>query len=205
MLKPGQEYRAVRGFTMVEVLVAILITAFGLLGLAGLMSKMQQAETEGFDRSQAIALLWDMSDRVYAAMPTTAAAAGAYAGGTTAGSTTTLGTGSSGYTSPCTGTGAARDLCEWNFALQGAAETRGTTKVGAMTGARGCVTLVTPPNTAAGICTPATFRISVVWQGLMDTADQTGNANTCGQGQFGAETRRRIVSEMITIGLPTCT
>jgi type IV pilus assembly protein PilV len=187
---------------MIEVMVAIVITAFGLLGVAGLMGKMQQAETEGFERSQAVALLWDMSDRVYAAMPTTTATANAYTNG---GATATAGTGSSGYTSPCTGTGATLDLCEWHFALLGAAETRGTTNVGAMTGARGCVMLVTAPDTSAGVCTPATFRISVTWQGLLDSLDQTGNANTCGQGQYGAETRRRIVSEIITIGLPKCT
>ena len=202
MLKRSCENRVAQGFTMIEVLVAILITAFGLLGLAGLMSKMQVAETEGFDRSQAMALLWDMSERVYAAMPTTTATANAYTNG---GTTATAGTGVTSYTSPCTGTGATRDLCEWNFALQGAAETRSSTKVGAMTGARGCVQLVTAPNPGAGICTPATFRISVVWQGLMDTVNQTGNANTCGQNQYGAETRRRIVSEMVTIGIPKCT
>jgi type IV pilus assembly protein PilV len=205
MLKRSYQSRVTNGFTMIEVLIAIVITAIGLLGLAGLMGKMQQAETDGFDRSQAMALLWDMSDRVYAAMPTTAATAGAYTGGTTAGSTATAGTGSSGYSSPCTGTGATLDLCEWHFALLGAAETRSSTRVGAMTGARGCVQLVTVPDPSAGICTPATFRISVTWQGLLDSLDQTGNANTCGQGQYGAETRRRIVSEMITIGMPKCT
>jgi type IV pilus assembly protein PilV len=202
MLKPMREKRAACGFSLIEVMVAIVITAFGLLGVAGLMGKMQQAETEGFDRSQAMALLWDMSDRVYAAMPTTTTVANAYTNG---GTTVTVGTGATGYTSPCTGTGAALDLCEWNFALQGAAETRSGTKVGAMTGARGCVTLVTAPNPATGTCTPATFRISVTWQGLLDTLDQTTNANTCGSGQYGLETRRRIVSEMITIGLPGCT
>ena len=192
--------RAAQGFSMLEVLIAIVITAFGLLGVAGLLSQMQISETESFDRSQAMTLLWNMNERVYAAMPTTAATANAYTNG---GTMVTVGTGNSTYTSPCTGTYAALDLCEWNFALQGAAETRAGASVGAMAGARGCVELIAAPNAAA--CTPATFRVSVVWQGLTDSVDQTTNPNTCGKDQYGTEKRRRIVSEVITIGTPSCT
>ena len=202
MLKHAHTNRAVEGFTMLEVMIAIVITAFGLLGVAGLLSQMQISETEGFDRSQAMTLLWNMNERVYSAMPTTSAAAHAYTGGGT-NTKVTVGAGNSTYTSPCTGTYAALDLCEWNFALQGAAETRAGASVGAMTGARGCVELIAAPNAAA--CTPATFRVSVVWQGLTDSVDQTANPNTCGKGQYGTEKRRRIVSEVITIGTPGCT
>jgi len=192
--------RAAQGFSMLEVLIAIVITAFGLLGVAGLLSQMQISETESFDRSQAMTLLWNMNERVYAAMPTTTATANAYTNG---GTMVTVGTGNSTYTSPCTGTYAALDLCEWNFALQGAAETRSGASVGAMTGARGCVELIAAPNAAT--CTPATFRVSVVWQGLTDSVYQATNPNTCGKDQYGSEKRRRIVSEVITIGIPKCT
>jgi type IV pilus assembly protein PilV len=190
------------GFTLLEVLIAILITAFGLLGLAGLMSRMQVAETEGYASSEATALVWDMSERLYAGAPATVAAANAY---TNAGTTATVGTGATGYTSPCTGTGAALDLCEWHFALLGAAETRGSTKVGAMSGAVGCVKLVAAPDPTPGTCHPAIFRVTVAWQGFVDSADQSTNANTCGSGNFGNEKRRRMASQLITVGSPGCT
>jgi len=191
-----------RGFTLLEVLIALLITAFGLLGLAGLMSRMQVAETEGYGRSEANALLWNMTERLYAGAPSTVAAANTYTNG---GGTATAGTGASGYTAPCTGTGAALDLCEWNFSLLGASETRSSANVGAMAGARGCVTLVAAPDPTIGICHPAIYRVTVAWQGMVDSADQTGNVNTCGADQFGDEKRRRMVSELVTIGSPGCT
>ena len=50
------------GFTMIEVLVSLLVITFGLLGLAGLQTRMQQAEFESYQRSQALVLLYDMVD-----------------------------------------------------------------------------------------------------------------------------------------------
>jgi len=197
------------GFSLLEVLIAILITAFGLLGLAALMGKMQVFETEGYDRSQAMALLWNMRDRIQAGMRTDSQAnaladANAY---TDSGAMLTVGTGVSGYTPPCTGSGATLDLCEWHNALLGAAETRSSTNVGAMTGARGCTELVTAPDLTKGVCTPATFRVSVAWQGLVDSAapDTTSGANQCGKDAYGTESKRRIISQQITIGIPGCT
>lgn len=194
---------ATLGFSMIEVLVAIVITTFGLLGLAGLMSKMQVAETEGYQRSQAMVLLSDMTERINAAMPTTAVAATAYSNTATVGLATPAGTGDIQPTS-CTGVvGATRDICEWSNALKGAAEkSAASANVGAMIGARGCVELLTAPNPATGVCTPATFRVSVVWQGLVPTI---APATTCGNGQYGNNNLKRAVAEQVTIGLPGCT
>ena len=193
-----------RGFTLLEVLIAIVITTFGLLGLAGLMSKMQVAETEGYQRSQALVLLSDMTERINAAMPTTSVAATAYSLSATVGLITPAGTGDSQPTD-CTTVafGATRDICEWSNALKGAAEkSAASTNVGAMIGARGCVELLTAPNPTLGTCTPATFRVSVVWQGLVPTATP---ATTCGNGQYGGSNLKRAVAEQVTIGLPGCT
>jgi type IV pilus assembly protein PilV len=194
-----------RGFTMLEVLVAVVITTLGLLGLAGLMSKMQVAETESYQRSQALVLLSDMVERINAAEPRTVATANAYAVSGTDSLTSPAGTGDS-QPADCSGVamGAARDICEWSNALKGAAETSGGTNVGAMIGARGCVELITAPNPATGTCTPATYRVSVVWQGLVPSA---APATTCGTGLYGSEStgQRRAVAEQLTIGIPTCT
>ena len=53
-----------RGATLIEILVTIVIVAFGLLGLAGLQMKMQMSETEAYQRSQALMLLNDMASRI---------------------------------------------------------------------------------------------------------------------------------------------
>ena len=50
-----------RGFTLLEVLITIVILAFGLLGLVGLQTRMQLTEAEAFQRTQATLLLADVS------------------------------------------------------------------------------------------------------------------------------------------------
>ena len=100
-----------RGATLVEVLVTIVILSFGLLGVAGLQVRMHLAQAESYHRSHAVLLIQDMVDRVNANRINalnyvTAAALGAGNG-----------------VRDCTGlTGAALDLCEWNNALLGTAE-----------------------------------------------------------------------------------
>lgn len=52
------------GFTMIEVLVAIVILAVGLLGLAGLQAISLKNSTSSYTRSQAQLLAYDMLDRM---------------------------------------------------------------------------------------------------------------------------------------------
>src|SRR3972149_4197056 len=54
------------GMTMLEVLVTLVILAFGLLGLAGLHIKIQTLDMEAYQRAQAILLLRDMVERIKA-------------------------------------------------------------------------------------------------------------------------------------------
>ena len=56
------------GFTMVEVLVAIVILSFGLLGLAGLQADGLRNNTSAYMRSQATLVAYDMLDRMRANM-----------------------------------------------------------------------------------------------------------------------------------------
>ncbi len=54
------------GFTMLEVLVAIVVLAFGLLGLAGLQADGLRNNTSAYTRSQATLMAYDMLDRMRA-------------------------------------------------------------------------------------------------------------------------------------------
>lgn len=56
--------RAARGFTLVEVLVAILLLSVGLLGVAGLQISGLRYHQGAYMRGQATSLLYDMTDRM---------------------------------------------------------------------------------------------------------------------------------------------
>src|SRR5215213_4238343 len=91
-----------RGASMIEILVTLVIIAFGLLGMAGLQMRMQVSEIEAYQRSQALLLLDDMASRI----ATNRNNAAAYVA-----STTTY-----GGTDACptaTTTTADRDLKDW--------------------------------------------------------------------------------------------
>lgn len=53
-----------RGFTLIEVMVAVLILAVGLLGMASLMTRSQKSNESAYARSQATALTYDIIERV---------------------------------------------------------------------------------------------------------------------------------------------
>ena len=169
------------GYLMLEVLVAIVIVAFGLMGLAALQTKIAVSETEAFQRVQALLLVEDMVNRVSA---NRANAAAFVTGGP-------LGTGDSQPASCSTLAGVALDLCEWSQALKGAAEKEAGSSVfiGAMVGARGCIELIGGSN-------PPVYRVSVSWQGLSKLRPPT---LTCGQNLYGEEAYRRTIAGFVPI------
>jgi type IV pilus assembly protein PilV len=136
-----------RGASMIEVLVTIVILAFGLLGLVGLQSKLQLSEMEAYQRAQALILLEDMANRI----ASNRNAAESYVTDVDA----PLGVDHICTVNPAT-TRAVQDTCEWSQALQGAAEVTGTSKVGAMIGGRGCV-----ESLGSG-----EYLVTVAWQGM---------------------------------------
>lgn len=52
------------GFTLVEILVAVVVLAIGLLGLAGLQATSLRFNNSAYHRSQATNLAYDMADRM---------------------------------------------------------------------------------------------------------------------------------------------
>lgn len=183
--KPGQQ----RGFSLIEVLVTIVILLVGLLGLAGLQGRALSAQMEAYQRSQALVLLKDMAARINA----NRALAANYR--TTGLTPAYLGTDNAAV-ADCTAVaiGQARDFCEWNNTLLGAAETQvGGSRVGAMINARGCISQLS----AGGAGIPSQYLIQVVWQGLNSTFAPVGL--TCGANLYSNEALRRVVSLPISI------
>jgi type IV pilus assembly protein PilV len=66
------------GFTLLEVLIAVLILSIGLLGLASLQANGLRSNFSSYARSQAVILANDMADRIRANPVQAAAPIGAY-------------------------------------------------------------------------------------------------------------------------------
>lgn len=168
-----------RGALLMEVLVSILICAFGLLGFVAMQARASSAEFESYQRTQALVLLEDIVSRMNA----NRANAALYVSAGLIGE---------GDMVDCSGstTVAARDLCEWGNLIRGSAETRGSNNIGSMLSARGCITR---PATSTEL-----YVVTIVWNGMVPTG---APASTCGRGNtaFPTETLRRAVSSPVCV------
>lgn len=175
-----------RGTSLIEVLVTVVIIAFGLLGLAGLQSRMQLSEMESYQRAQALVLLNDMANRI----AVNRGMADQYATGSAVGGDDDC------PTDPTSRPEA--DLMEWCNALKGAAEvTSGGSSTGAMLGGRGCVQRLLPDNE---------YMVTVAWQGLSPISAPPASV-TCGVDEYdgaagsacSADRCRRVVTTIVRI------
>jgi type IV pilus assembly protein PilV len=159
---------------MIEVLVTILIIAFGMLGMVGLQARLQLSEMESYQRSQALLLLNDMANRI--AVNRNNAASYLVAANSPIGA---------GMTCPtATSTTVDRDLKEWCNALQGAAEISGLSRVGAMIGGRGCV------ESLGG-----DYLLTLAWQGMTPIAAPPASV-ACGANSYDGATGSSCVNDL---------
>jgi type IV pilus assembly protein PilV len=169
------------GFVMIEVLVTIALVLVGLLGLAGLQSRVSTAEFESYQRAQAIVIIQDIVDRMNANKRNIA-------------SYVQNNIGASGTLQTCSGSGATFDLCQINNELIGASESSGSTKLGAMIGARACIT-------AAG---SNKYIVTVAWQGMIPSGTATAPV-ACGAGLYGTnDALRRTLSMPVRLACLSC-
>jgi type IV pilus assembly protein PilV len=192
-----------RGFSLLEVLIAMLIVMVGLLGLAGMQARAQVAELESYQRAQALVLLYDMVDRINNNRFT--APCFAITTNTTTGAPF-FGDPANPVTPVCAVDTAANnaqavaEMTAWDQLLQGAAEQKGATAVGAMIGARGCIsynasTEYLSAATGGPIQGTGEYTIAVSWQGMANTFQPV---KACGAGLYGSasssnDTMRRTV------------
>ena len=197
----------VRGVSMIEVLIALVVLMFGLLPLGALMARTHRAEFESYERKQVIIFLENMVDRINANH--NAASCYAVTTNTTSGSPY-LGDGSSiDTTGICAaGTGipvipssgeASRtnsDLGEWNASLQGTSEVSGANNVGGALRARGCIT---NDGIVGGDAKLIQYTVSVAWQGTTALPLPT-SASSCAKGSYdAADTLRRVMSVIVRV------
>lgn len=201
--RAGRAYaRREAGFSLLEILITLLILTIGLLGLAGLQAVAQRTSQEAFQRAQAIIILNDIVDRIN----TNRGVATCYAITTTTSGTPYLGSTAGGghydtagfacpsmVTKPDGVARAALDLASIDATLQGAAETAGGAKAGAMIGARACIGFDS---------TTQSYTVAVAWQGLTstfspaswDTTKTPASARNCALNLYGTnDAMRRVV------------
>jgi type IV pilus assembly protein PilV len=174
-----------RGLTLIELMVTVVILSVGLLGMAALQSRLQQSEMEAYQRSQALILLQDMASRI----AVNRRQAADYV------TNDVVGVGGAGAACPtATATQQQRDMAEWCAALQGAGETSGLNRVGAMIGGRGCV-----EQLAGG-----EYLITVAWQGNVPLMAPSAGL-TCGEDLYSNDTNcvgdicRRVVTTLLRV------
>jgi len=168
-----------RGVVLLEVLVALLITAFGILGYVGLQARTAVANLEAYQRSQALILVNDMAQRINVNRANAASYVTNGVGATDPGDCTTK------------TAGVSRDLCEWTTSLRGAGEKKGTTLVGAMLNARGCISPI--DNLTSG---RPRYQVSIAWQGMRASG---APAIACGKDTFSSEELRRAVAVVVQV------
>lgn len=162
------------GFTLIEVLVAIVVLSIGLLGLAGLQVAGMKNNHNAYQRSQATVLAYDIADRMRANIP-----------GVTSGSYDNQGTSASTTANCLTTTGcstaemAEHDLAEWN-----------TTLAASLPNGEGVVCLDEDADTDAGTAPSlpggdpdcgtdigatgiSTYAVKIWWQERSNTDDAT--------------------------------
>jgi type IV pilus assembly protein PilV len=185
-MRHGHTPQCQQGTSLLEVLITIVIVSVGLLGLAGMQSRMQISQVESYQRAQALVLLDDMANRI----TTNRHAAADYI----TDAAEPLGVGITCPTTDNTATRQAIDAAQWCTALQGAAETLGGANAGAMIGGRGCIESVSSNE----------YLVSVAWQGQAPiSAPPTGV--TCAADLYDdgvkcvSDRCRRVVTTVVRI------
>ena len=158
-----------RGVSMIEVLIAMLVLAVGMLGTAGLQLTSKRSNMEAKDRSMVTMVAQGFVERMRLNPRQLATYTAAGAGRVLDGTTFTA----VDCSVACTDAQMANlDLYELEQALIGATEQIGGTSVGGVSEPRACID---GPDGGS-----ATYTVAIAWRGLTRLSDPT--ISTCGQG-----------------------
>lgn len=161
----------ITGVALIEILISLLILSVGVIGLSNVQINAKRVAQEALQRTKASSLASDMLERIRANPKGFANYNGAEVGRSSASSEPA----DCRLVACAPADVAARDLWEWEQALDGADETRVaddlTRQVGGLYLPHGCV--ITDFGGQAG-----RVQVTIAWEGFRDLG-YTG-ANTCG-------------------------
>ena len=151
------------GFTLIEVLIAMVVLAVGLLGLAGLQATSLRNNLSAYNRSQATQLAYDLADRMRANVAGKATYTAMLPSAATVKSSCLS-------TSGCSiADMATNDLYEWNCAVAGGCENNTSPIAATLPGGQGIVCLDSTPNDGTSAAVPNcdgagnTYAIKIWW------------------------------------------
>jgi type IV pilus assembly protein PilV len=108
-----------KGFTLIEVLIALFVLAIGLLGMATLMMNSMQSSQGASQRSAATVAAYDLAERLRANRTQSAVAGSAYAGNPAAAVLPNCFTNPANITGCSNAETVALDRAQWSANLQG--------------------------------------------------------------------------------------
>lgn len=180
-----------RGFTLIEVMIAVLVLSIGLLAVASLQLTAKRSTHQAWQRSLAVSIADSMVERIRA-NPSVAkdyhtGLAAPLGGGSISTAPTDCGA------NACNPT-AVRQWDQWRWERQlDSAGIRASddSDAGGLIDPRGCVVF----DKASATGTPNTGKIQVVvsWKGLVETSDAVASGSACGTGNAGTQKDRRQV------------
>jgi len=159
-----------RGVGLIEVLIAVLVLAVGMLSLASMQLAAKRASFEATQRSIATSLAKDIVER----MRSNPDQLDAFVVSNIGDEASLLATPSKNCSSvTCTPAElVAHDLAEWESLLVGASEKLGTANAGGLVAPRACITH------AAGVVT-----VAIAWRGVSSLTNPADS--TCGESVVG--------------------
>lgn len=189
------KFKYSQGFSLLEILITLVITLVGLLGIAALQIKAQTLELESYQRAQALIILSDIVDKINInretvdcfIITTNTTSGTPYIGN---GGTNHIGTPTCTASTSSYNTQAVAALNEIDDILEGSAESLAGSDVGAMIGARACISYDSTTEISGNAGT-GLYTIAISWQGLGDSFTPTIN---CANNEYGDETKRRTVA-----------
>ncbi len=183
----GRAHRRERGFTLLEVMIALLIFGVGLLTVAGLQSVSKRANYEALQRTTASFLAMDMLER----MRVNKGRLNFYVQGNMelgGGTRAVPGSLCNSLADNCDGIDIARaDLYLWEQLLDGVAEDLGGTATGGLVSPTACL----DSNVGGG--GSGVYTVAIAWRGVTELTDPA--ADDCGDdtGLYGDDNEFRRV------------
>jgi type IV pilus assembly protein PilV len=176
------------GFTLIEVMIAIVIFGVGLLAVASLQVVARKANYEAVQRTTAAQLAQGMLERMRA----NALALEVYVGGGErvigGGTMAAPGNTCQARAAPCNAAGmATADLWEWERILDGAYEVADGQAVGGLVSPTACIR--GEIDGASG-----TYAVAIAWRGSSESAEPAPDPCGLGNAAYGAADEfRRVI------------
>ena len=169
-----------RGFTLIEVLVTLVISAIALLGFVELQNRTQIANLEVTQRAYATMIASNMAEQIKA-NPGIGADCNLTA-------SFDVGSGYGTWNHPCKSK--SNSIEEWHRDLIGTREQISDAKIGSIKKGHGCINYTAAVRSTG---TPAKYKVSVAWKGFQKTA-AGGTSESCGFEEYGDSGYHRLVS-----------